>query len=72
MHPTLSSIGNKLSNWVGDKTKFGVRTHEADINHVEDIINYASMSSLLPYESYDSVTGLFHNKKMILLAFLNS
>lgn len=59
----ISSLGNKLSHWVGDKTKFGVIPHETDIPHVADVINFSSMSSLLPYDGYDPQTGLFHNKK---------
>ncbi|MHB1948907.1 MAG: type IV secretion system protein TraC [Gammaproteobacteria bacterium] len=59
----LSAIGTKISQWVGDKTKFGVIAHENEIPHLDDAINYASMSSLLPYEGYDPQTGVFHNKK---------
>src|SRR5579883_1098795 len=59
----IRGLGNQLSKWVGDKTQFGVMTHESSLPHLENAIHYTAMCSLLPYEGYDPETGLFHNKK---------
>lgn len=60
----LSSMGHKIAAWVGDRTHFGVRSTSTTHNElVEDSTHYVTLSSLLPYDVYDSETGLFHNKR---------
>lgn len=59
----ILALGNKLSHWVGDKTKFGVMDHDPSTAELNNAVNYTAMNSLLPYEGYNPETGLFHNKK---------
>lgn len=59
----LSDMTHKFAAWLGDKTNFGVKVRKSKNTLLDDQAHYTSLSSLLPYEVYDSETGIFINKK---------
>jgi len=62
MFDRIAELGNRLSEWVGDKIQFGVGKESARLPE-DNSIHYSALSHLLPYEGYDPSTSIFHNKK---------
>lgn len=58
----ISEWGEKVAEWVGERTQFGSnkKVKEEDWQHLFD---FTSLASLLHYEAYDPKTNLFYNKK---------
>ncbi len=62
MMETLNHWGQKLAQFLGDRTQFGVKTDPVNVPTVDNIIRYQALNRLLPYESFDPDTGIFHNR----------
>jgi conjugal transfer ATP-binding protein TraC len=58
----MTSFPKKLASWLGDKTQFGVASHQTNVPHLNEIFNYQSINNLLHYDGYDPQTELFSNK----------
>lgn len=63
MFERISEWGHKLAKILGDKTHFGVHLDSPEVPHIEEVMDYRSLWSLLPYDSFDPQTQLFFNKK---------
>lgn len=61
MQTRIADYVNRLAEWVGDKTQFGVRLNEAS-SIGEDTSHKVSLASLLPYHAYDPDTAIYLNK----------
>lgn len=59
----LNVLRDKIVSFMGERTDFGVPnvTRDTDVAHFD----YASLSSMLHYESYDERNAIFHNKESI-------
>jgi len=55
----LTNISSKLAQFLGDKTKFGVKDQEVSSTFVEPAV----LSSLLHYEAFDPETSIYINKR---------
>jgi conjugal transfer ATP-binding protein TraC len=62
MFDRIAELGNRLSEWMGDKTQFGVGKNVSTDSETK-LIDYTALCHLLPYEGYDPSTSIFHNKK---------
>lgn len=63
MLSTLAKWGEKLAGLMGDKNDFGLPEDKNDTQNA--ILGDRSISDFLPYESFDSETSIFYNKKSI-------
>src|SRR5579872_4295551 len=60
----VSMIGEKVARVAGDYTpKLSAKAHKKE--EVKSLFDHHMLSTLLPYESYDEISGLFVNKKSI-------
>lgn len=62
MMERLQQWSDKFVKMMGDRTSFGVKTASVNVPAINTIIHYESLHRLLPYESFDSDTGIFHNR----------
>lgn len=53
---------DKFVKLMGDRTSFGLKTTSSNVPAIDTIIHYESLHRLLPYESFDPDTGIFHNR----------
>ena len=55
--------GEKTANWVGEALSMGEVPPDADVNRFQTSFDYASLSHILHYETYDPDTKIFYNQK---------
>jgi conjugal transfer ATP-binding protein TraC len=55
--------GEKTANWVGEALSMGEVPPDADVNRFQASFDYASLSHILHYETYDPDTKIFYNQK---------
>lgn len=60
----MSTLGEKVARFAGDYTpKLSAKSNKK--GEVKSLFDHHMLSTLLPYESYDEISGLFVNKKSI-------
>jgi conjugal transfer ATP-binding protein TraC len=65
MLQNLTDLINKLPDWFGDKVEFGIKSKSAAPSAISNSMNATTLASILPYDVFDTDTGLYHNRNSI-------
>lgn len=62
MLKTLSQTGNKLAEFLQERTEYGTRVESPSLKLMNQYLRAYPLSSILPYRGYDSAKGIFYNE----------